>query len=167
MGVDKIVEFAESIAKEDALKMRQYIEWQEYIEPLVQSRFKLKGRFDINLRNMAKQEIQDYINKVEAEFLDLYKISLNPLEESLCRDDVTLHGDDLEEDLHTIYVDKNDVYHAVSENTGKIRYFTYTKPLDLIKRDHSDEILTYMFGKNYDKDERVHGIDVFTEVIDL
>ena len=83
--------------------------------------------------------------------------------ENIIRDDVFLNGDSDEQDPHEIYVDENEVYHAVSVKTGKVRYFAYTKPLEVIKTDHRDEILTYMFGKHFDKDEEVHGIDVFIQ----
>lgn len=159
-AIGDIVDFAKQIAREDDLKMRKHIRWEEFIVPLVQSKFNLKGRFDIYLRSMAKKEIQDFINEVEIEFDRLY---LDYETAEIIRDDVTLHGDDDDENYHTIYLDDNNVYHAVSEKTGKVRYFTYVKPLEVIKIDHRDEILTYMFGKNYDKNEEVHGIDVFMQ----
>lgn len=74
--VDKIIDFAEMVAKEDAENMERYFKWQEYIEPLVQKRFSMKNKFDITLRSMVSKEIGAFINMAEKDFLELYELNL-------------------------------------------------------------------------------------------
>jgi hypothetical protein len=64
--VDKIIEFAEQIAKEDEAKMRRLQEWEDYIKPL----FKDHTGYGFSLSHVSlyKKEWVDWLDIKRIEF---------------------------------------------------------------------------------------------------
>lgn len=65
--VANIIDIAHEIGAESDRELQEYVKWQEYIEPLVDKTFGLKG-FQIHLANYARQEIKDFIEKEREKF---------------------------------------------------------------------------------------------------
>jgi len=64
--IDKIIDFAEQIAREDDAKMKKLDAWEGYIKPL----FKEHTGYEFNLSyvNMYKKEHQNWLSTKRSEF---------------------------------------------------------------------------------------------------
>lgn len=68
--IEKIMEFAEQIAKEDELKMKRLEAWEKYIKPL----FKKKFGYNYNPAyvSMYRKEWQEWIESKRQKFNENY-----------------------------------------------------------------------------------------------
>lgn len=66
--VANIIDFARLVGRESEIQVEKYMKWEAHILPLIEQEFNIK-RFSLNLRSIAKKEIQDFINKKEIEYL--------------------------------------------------------------------------------------------------
>ncbi len=64
--VDKIIDFAEQIAKEDALKMQQIQAWEDFITPLFKKKFGYEYR--LGYESMYSKECQAWLDEKRTEF---------------------------------------------------------------------------------------------------
>lgn len=67
MSANKIIEQAFEIYEESERQIKQYIEFEEYITPLVRSKFNLP-KFNLQYRYMVSVEVQKFIDEQEQLF---------------------------------------------------------------------------------------------------
>ena len=67
MSANKIIELAFEIYEESERQIKQCLEFEKYITPLVRSKFNLP-RFDLQYRYMVSMGIQEFINEQEQLF---------------------------------------------------------------------------------------------------
>lgn len=67
MSVDKIIEQAFEIYEESEKQIKQHIEFEKYITPLVRSKFNLP-KFNLQYRFMVSVEVQKLIDEQEQLF---------------------------------------------------------------------------------------------------
>lgn len=68
--VGNIIDMAQKIGAESDKELKEYVKWQEYIEPLVNEKFGLRG-FQIHLAQYTRQDIKDFIEAERQNFNQL------------------------------------------------------------------------------------------------
>lgn len=120
---------------------------------------KLKEKV-IGLYRVGKRFELVFYHDDELKVLHTINITMNYKLQTPVRDEVFLNGDANETNPCDIFIDNNSIFHAVSVNTGKVRYFKFIKNFDTIKELHKEEILKSVLGSKH-TNEDLYAVDVF------